>query len=155
MIVPAVVPSLFHNSMPVSPSSALKNRVPPNSVSQLAQISLTRTVPASVPSLFHSSRPFVPSLAEKNSVAPTAVSQRGLDPMPKVALMFLTITVPASVAVAFSIARSHLFPSLAWKNSVPSTFVSLSKPEAPIRLMSFTMAVPPAVPHHSSTAPSH
>ena len=63
----------------------------------------------------------------------------------------LTITVPASVPSLFH-SSFPFVPSLAWKNSVPSTFVSLSKPEAPIRLMSFTMAVPPAVPSlfHSS-----
>ena len=62
--VPAAVPSLFHSSSPVEPSSAVKNSVPFTFVrllgsepAPLGMMSLTRTVPAAVPSLFHSSTP--------------------------------------------------------------------------------------------------
>ena len=85
--VPASVPSLFHSSLPLTPSSAEKNSVPPTAVrSSMSEpeppgsMSLTRTVPAAVPSLFHSSSPCSPSLARKNSVPPTAVRRNGLEP---------------------------------------------------------------------------
>src|ERR1041384_2117705 len=81
--VPPGVPSLFHNSTPLTPSSAEKNQVPlrkANSVGKgvplapgkecrvaVVLMSFTRAVPASVPSLFHSSMPWTPSSAA-NSV---------------------------------------------------------------------------------------
>ena len=63
--VPAAVPSLFHSSVPLAPSSAVKKSVP-SDVRQVRGLelpvpglmSLTRTVPAAVPSLFHSSSPW-------------------------------------------------------------------------------------------------
>ena len=62
--VPAAVPLLFHSSKPLTPLSALKNRVPLTLVRsegleepRPGLMSLTRTVPATVPLLFHSSTP--------------------------------------------------------------------------------------------------
>src|SRR2546429_763537 len=80
--VPRSVPSLFHNSTPLTPSSAEKNQVPlrkANSVGRgvplapgkecrvaVVLMSFTRAVRASVPSLFHSSMPLTPSSAANN-----------------------------------------------------------------------------------------
>src|SRR5262249_34001533 len=53
-LVPAVVPSLTHNSEPVVPSSPAKKSLSPTGVSSDSdQIDLTSTVPAAVPSVFH------------------------------------------------------------------------------------------------------
>src|SRR6266853_550229 len=73
--VPVSVPSVFHSSRPVTPSSAEKYRALLNTVKPLGEelapaavwlMSFTRRVPPGVPSLFHSSVPLTPSSAEKN-----------------------------------------------------------------------------------------
>jgi hypothetical protein len=77
--VPAAVPSLFHNSRPVSGWKAEKKRVPFTSVnssgfdSPSIQRSCTRFVPAAVPSLLKSSRPEVPSSETKKRLLPDTV----------------------------------------------------------------------------------
>ena len=76
--VPASVPSVFHSSLLCTPSSAMKNSVPPTRVKPTGglkkvasdehspgQMSFTSDVPAAVPSLFQSSRPCVPSFIRK------------------------------------------------------------------------------------------
>src|SRR5258708_35432616 len=79
--VPPGVPSLFHSSGPVTPSSAGKNqaplrktnsegkRVPPSPGKEwsvaVVLMSFTSVVPAAVPSVFHSSIPLAPSLAAR------------------------------------------------------------------------------------------
>src|SRR5262245_11605068 len=125
-VVPAVVPSLFHNSEPAA-VTAVKNNVPFTFVRLLGlellgvepllpvKISLTRTVPAAVPSLFHNSWPVVPSLAEKNRVPLTFVMYlRSVKPLTKV--------VPVSVPSLFQ--SPTLAPSVAAKKIVPMRFVS-------------------------------
>jgi hypothetical protein len=71
-LVPAAVPSLFHNSGPCTPSLAAKNNVPLTFVRSVGpepslpgRMSLTSCVPAAVPSLFHGSMPYVGVEAEK------------------------------------------------------------------------------------------
>ena len=70
--VPVAVPSLFHNSRPLVPSSAEKKSVPPMPVRFSGaepmlplRMSFTSTVPAAVPLLAHSSAPPTPSSAVK------------------------------------------------------------------------------------------
>ena len=70
IMVPAVVPSVFHSSFPVATSEARIKRTPlrmnkgrGDELAEPALISLTRTVPAAVPSVFHSSAPKVASAA--------------------------------------------------------------------------------------------
>src|SRR5258705_9861732 len=79
--VPPAVPSLFHSSRPLTPSSAEKNqaplkktnsegkRVPPSPGKELAPgfalMSFTSTGPPAVPSVIHSSIPVPPSLAAR------------------------------------------------------------------------------------------
>src|SRR5204863_513375 len=68
--VPPAVPSHFHSSSPLIPSSAVKKRVPfalvrPAPKGLIDRVlppltSFTIAVPAAVPSLFHSSPPVVP-----------------------------------------------------------------------------------------------
>src|SRR5262245_24181779 len=101
-----------HSSRPCTPSSAVKKRWPPETVSDAGfewvlpgLMSLTRTVPAAVPSLFHSSWPLVPLEAEKNNVPLTFVSSWTfeLEPyeLPPPGRMSLTRTVPAAVPLLF------------------------------------------------------
>ena len=75
-IVPAFVPSLFHNSRPFAPRLVQKRSVPftftspkrPEPFGPIT-ISLTSTVPAAVPSLFHNSQtPVGTPLATYNNV---------------------------------------------------------------------------------------
>ena len=68
----SLISMAIQSSLPVVPSSALKNSLLPTSVKLVgkelpvpALISLTMTVPAEVPSLLQSSRPFTESLAAK------------------------------------------------------------------------------------------
>src|SRR6185369_17018464 len=77
--VPESVPSLCHNSRPLTPSVAEKYNLPLIAKKLVGAepavpglMSLTHTVPPAVPSLFHSStpNPLVPPLAEKKSVPP-------------------------------------------------------------------------------------
>src|SRR5205814_1887732 len=73
--VPPLLPSLFHNSLPLVASYAVKYKVlfktlreeGPDPFMPL-RISFTSTVPVSVPSLFHNSFPLVASHARKNKV---------------------------------------------------------------------------------------
>ena len=97
-----VVPSLFHSSLPLTPSSAENSSVPPIPVrfcgEELVEADLmflTNTVPFGVPSLFHSSLPFVDSWAAKNSVPLTFVRREGKE-CPGPGIISLTSTVPAS-----------------------------------------------------------
>ena len=81
-VVPAAVPSLFHSSRPLVPSSALKIELAVEAgedcegklPSTPGRMSFTITVPAAVPSLFHSSRPLAPSSAVKNRVPSTSAN---------------------------------------------------------------------------------
>ena len=70
--VPAPVPSLFQSSLPLVPSFATKNNVPPKLIGLSGsaddvpeRISFTNTVPPEVPSLFQSSLPLLPAIAAK------------------------------------------------------------------------------------------
>ncbi|GCA81669.1 hypothetical protein MiTs_03688 [Microcystis aeruginosa NIES-2521] len=129
--VPAAVPSLFHNSVPLTPSSAVKYRVLPTAVrlrgserKPPGRISLTRTVPAAVPSLFHNSSSKL-SVGVKNRVLPTAVRLSGLEEpqgTPPPGQISLTRTVPAAVPSLFHNSKP-LTPSLALKNRVLPTAV--------------------------------
>src|SRR2546423_478408 len=89
---PTAVPSLFHSSTPVRPSSAEKYKVLLNTVNPFGEehlgtwmppmetlpgaISFTCTV-LPVTSVFHSSRPLTPSSAEKYKALPRTVNSRG------------------------------------------------------------------------------
>src|SRR6266487_3694105 len=99
--VPAVVPSVFQSSIPLTPSSAAKKSVAPTAVRYFGEelygeISLTFTVPAEVPSLFHSS---TSPPSTKNSVPFTLVSLSGHPQVP--GHRSLTITVPVAVPSLF------------------------------------------------------
>ncbi len=83
-MVPALVPSLFHNSEPLVPSVAWKYNVPLTFVKEpgkallaFRRMSRTWTVPALVPSLFHNSEPLLPSVARKYNVPFTFVKELG------------------------------------------------------------------------------
>jgi hypothetical protein len=157
--VPAAVPSDFHNSRPVVPSVAAKNRMPfathmPPRVQIPAPelMSLTSTVPASVPSDFQSSSPLTPSAKAKyavplKSTRPKKVGEAGPG------MMSLTSTVPASVPSDFQ-SSDPWTPSWATKNRVSSTTVRNWR-VAPYSAgrMSLTNTVPASVPSdfHSSS----
>jgi hypothetical protein len=75
------VPSVFHNSVPETPSDAVKYNVVPitrkfsgEELELPSLISLTRTVPAAVPFVFHNSMPDNPSDAVKYNVVPMRVN---------------------------------------------------------------------------------
>ncbi|GCL48269.1 hypothetical protein NIES3787_39850 [Microcystis aeruginosa NIES-3787] len=141
-----------HNSAPLTPLSALKNRVLPTALRLLGleleapgRMSPTKTVPAAVPSLLHNSSPFTPSLTVKNRVLPTAVRRLGLE-LEEPARMSLTKTVPADVPSLFHNSLPFT-PSSAVKNRVLPTAVRFSRLELeePARI-SLTRTVPVAVP---------
>src|SRR5258707_14692172 len=107
------VPSLFHSSRPLTPSSAEKYnallntvkpageelkgaRIPPTDPTPGA-MSFTCTAPPTVPSLFHSSRPLTPSPAEKYNALLNTAKSLGEEPAPGVALMAITCTGPPAV----------------------------------------------------------
>src|SRR5262245_38511273 len=99
--VPAVVPSVFHNSVPVTPSLAPKYRLPPITSRYEANAScelmfVTRKVPTVVPSDFHTCFPVVLSLAAKYNAPLRIFISDGLE-SPDPDMMFLTMTVPAAV----------------------------------------------------------
>ncbi len=160
--VPAAVPSLFHNSSPLTSSKAVKYRVLPTAVKlrgpeplEPGPMSATRTVPAAVPSLFHNSSPLTSSKALKYRVLPTAVRLRGLELKPPVITppeleepgrMSLTRTVPAAVPSLFHNSLPFT-PSSEVKYKVLPTTVRLpgEELEEPGR-MSLTRTVPSAVP---------
>src|SRR6266853_1406859 len=169
--VPASVPSVFHSSRPLTPSSAEKYNAAPKTVSSdtrepvLGLMSFTRTVPASVPSVLHSSGPVTPSSAEKYKAPPNTLKPEGEESA--AGLMFFTSAVPPAVPSVFH--SSHpVAPSSAEKYSrLLNTVKPLGEELKGARLpqtdptpgaMSFTRTVPPSVPSvlHSSTpvAPS-
>ncbi len=93
--MPAAVPSDFHSSVPLVPSLAEKNRVPPTFVSppgsELPAPGLmfrTCMVPPAVPLDFHNSVPWVPLLAEKKRVPAMSVSPTGFELLAAPGLMF-------------------------------------------------------------------
>ena len=145
--VPALVPSLFHSSVPLGWLVAEKCRVEPTTA-RLAGLllllpglmSLTNTVPAVVPSLFHSSVSSLSSVATKYRVVPTAVKLVGFeDGVP--GLMSLTNTVPAAVPLLFQ-SSGPLPPPSAWKKRLPPTTVSGAATAEKL----FSTVVPAAVP---------
>ena len=83
MTVPEEVPSLFHNSVPLLPSVAAKNKVLPTAVRfvgrelPVALMSFTITVPDEEPSVFHNSVPLAWVAAAKYSVLPTTAKLAG------------------------------------------------------------------------------
>ncbi len=100
--VPSSVPSLFHNSPPLIPSSALKNKVPPATVNACGVLpafpglmSLTRTVPAVVPSVFQSSLSLPELVPRKYKASPITVNSPMLDTLDD------TCIVPSSVPFVF------------------------------------------------------
>ena len=117
--VPASVPSLFHNSRPLTGSDAAKNSVPPTLVSPCGadstipgQMSLTSTVPAGVPSLFQSDgSPSAPGAPKKTVLPTTAIGY--CDPTDSG--LFLSRTVPATVP---SVRHSCVMPPLS--GAIPS-----------------------------------
>src|SRR6516165_9555973 len=84
-VVPAAVPSLFHNSAPCDLSKAVKKSVPFISIKLEGYepagpglMSLTSTVPAAVPLEAHSSLPLTPLLAPKNTLPSKETKSPGL-----------------------------------------------------------------------------
>ena len=103
-VVPAVVPSLFHSSVPVSLPPALKYKLPfmLNSADALLFSCFTMVVPAVVPSLFHKFCPPKPRAlsARKNSVPLTLVRLEIEKPL-ICGSKSLTTVVPAVVPSVF------------------------------------------------------
>src|SRR6266487_2262416 len=114
--VPPGVPSVFHSSRPLPPSSAEKYKALLNTVKPLGEelapelvelMSFTCTVPPGVPSLFHSSVPLMPSSAEKNHAPLKKTNSEGKRPLPPgkefpaPRLMSFTKLVPFAVPSVF------------------------------------------------------
>ena len=125
-VVPAPVPSLFHGSVPLVPSSAAKKTTPPTTCSsgdaknaspEPGLMSATRVVPTAVPSVRHSSRPLEPSVATNSTVPPSAASagrSYGANASALPGFTSAIRTVPASVPSLFH-GSSPLAPSVATK----------------------------------------
>src|SRR6267378_2453056 len=156
-IVPMTVPSVFHSSGPLTPSSAEKYNAAPKTVNSDTKepvprlMSFTSTVPPSVPSVLHSSGPVVPSSAEKYKTLPNTLRPEGEES--PAGLMSFTSAVPPAVPSVFH--SSHpVAPSPAEKYSrLLNTVKPLGEELAPgVALMSFTCTVPTSVPSllHSS-----
>src|SRR6185503_18872572 len=134
--VPAVVPSLVHNSPPAMNSTRLPARTNEFGCDELGPVkaSFTCTVPAAVPSLIHGSSPLTPSLAAHHSVPLTLVKVS--------AATSFKGTVPAAVPSLFHNCPL-LVPPVA-KNSVPWAFAKLAN--GANSTTSLTSVVPAAVP---------
>ena len=157
--VKAWVPrTAFQSSIPLTPSFAEKNRVPPTLVSEpgdaLALPALmfrTRVVPVAVPLLCHNSWPRVPSSATKNKVVPTAVSFSGNEPaMPGSDVLDRRRAGRGPVALPeLEPAGSVVRPEEQCPADVhqpPLGWGSLGCDDLPLGVMSFTSVVPSAVP---------
>src|SRR5258708_3969025 len=143
--------SVFHNSRPVTPSSAEKSNALFKTAKALGVelapglglMSFTRTVPLSVPSVFHSSTPAAAPLAEKYNALLKTVS-------PETRETALTRTVLPAASVFHS--SAPVVPSSAEKYKALLNTVRSDGEESPTMLMSVTRTVPLGVPSvfHSS-----
>ena len=150
--VPAGVPSLFHSSAPLTPSSPAKKRVPFTFVSHPTPMLASCTVPASVPSVFQSSPP---KKVVKNTVPSTSVSCVGFE-LPEPGTMSLIRTVPAGVPSLFQ-SSIPLAALNALKKSVPFETVRSSGFELDRPGFTSIRTVPALVPsltHSSFCTPS-
>src|SRR5262245_26071 len=157
--VPAVVPSLFHNSEPLVPLLAEKNSVVPMTVRLKGleppapgRMSLTRTVPAAVPSLFQSSVPFTLLLAVKNSVPFRLVRYSGYE-LPAPARMSFTKAVPAAVPSVFQSSRPRASSRAEKKIVLPTCVIwPGDDPRVPVFTFASNSGVPASSTRLSSTS---
>src|SRR5262245_51157061 len=148
IVVPAVVPSVTHASLPSVPLSAEKYTLPPMVVrssgdeDKPGRMSLTWNVPAAVPSLRHSSLSVNDGV--NSSVPFRLVSSSGKEentPVDRSA----TCMVPVAVPSLFHNSVPCELP-LPEKNRVPPTLVICcgARPKLPVTEVTFT--VPVSVP---------
>src|SRR5438477_8492021 len=135
--VRASVPSVFHSSRPLTPSSAEKYKALPRTVNSRGEetTAVTRAVPACVPSLFHSLGP-VPSSAEKNHAPLKKANSEGKRPLPPgeecpaPGLMSFTKTVPMALPSVFHSSKP-LTPSLPARSMMLGELRPLAPPPHP------------------------